>query len=228
MLDEPLQLLWIVAAYLIGSIPFGFLAGKMRGIDIRDHGSGNIGATNVLRTLGKPVGVTVLILDVAKGAIPVLLSLKYSDSSLIPIITAVSAILGHNYTCFLGFKGGKGIATSAGALAPLLPVPMLVALLLWVVLFFSTRYVSVASMGAAVSLPVTLGILDVARSQWDWILFGFTALLAVLAVWRHRSNIQKLRQGTENRFVPKSKRQDQEQASQENPDTATKTDHHDQ
>ena len=219
MLDDPLQLLWIVAAYLIGSIPFGFLAGKMRGIDIRDHGSGNIGATNVLRTLGKPVGISVLILDVAKGAVPVLLAQRFSDSSLIPIVTAVATILGHNYTCFLGFKGGKGIATSAGALAPLLPIPMLVALLLWIVLFFGTRYVSVASIGAAASLPITLGMLFATQKSRDWILFGFTALLAVLAVWRHRPNIQKLRNGTENRFVPKSKR--------ENPGTTTASHDHD-
>ena len=219
MLDDPLQLLWIVAAYVIGSIPFGFLAGKMRGIDIRDHGSGNIGATNVLRTLGKPVGITVLLLDVAKGAVPVLLAQRFSDSSLIPIVTAVATILGHNYTCFLSFKGGKGIATSAGALAPLLPIPMLVALVLWIVLFLASRYVSVASIGAAASLPVTLGILFATQKSSDWILFGFTALLAGLAVWRHRSNIQKLRNGNENRFVPKSKR--------ENPDTTTASNNHD-
>ena len=219
MPEDPLQFLWIVAAYVIGSIPFGFLAGKMRGIDIRDHGSGNIGATNVLRTLGKPVGITVLLLDVAKGAVPVLLAQKFSDSSLIPIVTAVATILGHNYTCFLSFKGGKGIATSAGALAPLLPIPMLVALVLWIVLFLVSRYVSVASIGAAASLPVTLGILFATQKSSDWILFGFTALLAGLAVWRHRSNIQKLRNGTENRFVPKSKR--------ENPDTTTASNNHD-
>jgi glycerol-3-phosphate acyltransferase PlsY len=205
MIEEPLQLLWIVAAYLVGSIPFGFLAGKMRGIDIRQHGSGNIGATNVLRTLGKPVGITVLILDIAKGVVPVLLAQKYSDSSLIPILTAVATILGHNYTCFLSFKGGKGIATSAGVLAPLLPVPLLIALLLWILLFFTTRYVSIASISAAVSLPVTLGILFATQQSSDWPLFGFTLLLGVLAVWRHRSNIQNLRNGSENRFEPKKK-----------------------
>jgi glycerol-3-phosphate acyltransferase PlsY len=223
MPDDPLQFLWTVAAYFIGSIPFGFLAGKMRGVDIRDHGSGNIGATNVLRTLGKPVGITVLLLDIAKGVVPVLLTQKFSDSSLIPIVTAVATILGHNYTCFLGFKGGKGIATSAGALAPLLPIPMLVALLLWITLFLATRYVSVASIGAAASLPITLGILFATQKNWDWILFGFTALLAGLAVWRHHSNIQNLRNGTENRFVPKSNRANPDP----DPDNATKTTDHD-
>lgn len=202
MPGDPLHYLWLPAAYLIGSVPFGFLAGKVRGIDIREHGSGNIGATNVLRTLGKPVGITTLILDVAKGMVPVLLAQHSSNSSLIAILTAVAAILGHNYTCFLGFKGGKGIATSAGALAPLLPIPMLVALVLWVILFFATRYVSVASIGAAASLPVTLGIISATKGSWDPVLFSFTALLSILAVWRHRSNIQKLRAGTENRFQP--------------------------
>lgn len=221
MPDDPLQFLWIVAAYFFGSIPFGFLAGKMRGIDIRDHGSGNIGATNVLRTLGKPVGISVLILDIAKGVVPVLLAQKFSDSSLIPVLTAVATILGHNYTCFLGFKGGKGIATSAGALAPLLPVPMLVALLLWIILFFATRYVSVASMGAAATLPITLSVIFATRKEWDWILFCFTALLAFLAVWRHRSNIQSLRNGTENRFISKSK------SAPTHADIATESNDHD-
>ena len=92
MTDHPLQLLWSVVGYFIGSIPFGFLAGKMRGIDIREHGSGNIGATNVLRTLGKPVGITVLIFDIAKGVVPVLLAKHFSDSSIIPILAAVATI----------------------------------------------------------------------------------------------------------------------------------------
>ena len=203
MTDHPLQLLWIAAAYFIGSIPFGFLAGKMRGIDIREHGSGNIGATNVLRTLGKPVGITVLIFDIAKGVVPVMLAQHFSDSSIIPIVAAVATILGHNYTCFLGFKGGKGIATSAGALAPLIPIPLLVAVLVWVIAFFVSRYVSVASIGAALSLPITLGIIFATGKTWDSVLFGFTLLLSILAIWRHRSNIQKLRAGTENRFQRK-------------------------
>jgi len=203
MIDHPLQLLWIVAGYLIGSIPFGYLAGKMRGVDIREHGSGNIGATNVLRTLGKPVGITVLIFDIAKGVVPVLLAKLYSDHSIVPILTAIATILGHNYTCFLGFKGGKGIATSAGALAPLIPIPLLVAVIVWLVLFFTSRYVSVASIGAALSLPITLGIIFATGKAWDPVLFGFTFLISILAVWRHRSNIQKLRAGTENRFQRK-------------------------
>jgi len=203
MNEESLQLLWIAAAYFIGSIPFGFLAGKMRGIDIREHGSGNIGATNVLRTLGKPVGITVLVLDIAKGAVPVLLAQRFCDSSMIPIIAAVAAILGHNYTCFLGFKGGKGIATSAGALAPLIPIPLLVGIIIWVLAFFASRYVSVASIAAAVSLPATLSVISATEKSWDPVLFGFTLLLSILAVWRHRSNIQKLRAGTENRFQRK-------------------------
>ncbi len=203
MNHELLQMLWIAVAYFIGSIPFGFLAGKMRGIDIRQHGSGNIGATNVLRTLGKPVGITVLIFDIAKGVAPVVLAKYFSDSSTIPIFAAVATILGHNYTCFLGFKGGKGIATSAGALAPLIPIPLLVAVLVWLILFFASRYVSVASIAAALSLPITLGIIFATGKAWAPVLFGFTLLLSILAIWRHRSNIQKLRAGTENRFQRK-------------------------
>lgn len=206
MIESPPQLLWIPAAYLIGAIPFGFLAGKMRGIDIRDHGSGNIGATNVLRTLGKPVGITVLILDILKGLVPVLLARHFCDDSLIHILAAVATIMGHNYTCFLRFKGGKGIATSAGALAPLLPIPLLIALVLWIVLFFTTRYVSVASMAAALSLPISLAVISAFDKNWDWPLFGLSVLLAVLAVWRHRSNIRNLRAGTEHRFEKKNKK----------------------
>ncbi len=208
MNDELFQILWIAAAYLIGSIPFGFLAGKVRGIDIREHGSGNIGATNVLRTLGKPVGITVLVFDIAKGVVPVLLAKHFSDNSIIPILAAVATILGHNYTCFLGFRGGKGIATSAGALAPLIPIPLLIAVLVWVIAFFASRYVSVASIAAALSLPITLGIIFATGKNWDPLLLGFTLLLSILAIWRHRSNIQKLRTGTENRFQRKSKSSD--------------------
>lgn len=116
-LTEIIQHWWPVPlAIFIGATPFGFLVGKMKGIDIREHGSGNIGSTNVLRTLGKPVGAAVLALDVLKGLVPVLIVKLVSDNSILHIATAMAAILGHNYTFWLKFKGGKGIATTAGAL----------------------------------------------------------------------------------------------------------------
>lgn len=196
----------VLLAYLVGATPFGYLAGRLRGIDIREHGSGNIGATNVLRTLGKPVGFAVLILDVLKGLVPALLARSVSDGSLVPIFTAVAAILGHNYTFWLGFKGGKGIATTAGAMAPLLFWPLVAAVLGWLILLKTTRYVSVASIGAAAIIPLAVTVLSLARGVWEWPLFLLSLLVFVLAVWRHRENIRRLCAGTENRFAPKKER----------------------
>ena len=198
--------IFILAGYLIGSIPFGYLAGRLRGIDIREHGSGNIGATNVLRTLGKPVGISVLVLDVLKGLIPVLIAKQLSDNSFVHILTAFSTIMGHNYTLWLRFKGGKGIATSAGALLPLIVVPLGIAAIIWVVLFFTTRYVSVASMGAALTIPIVTAVIQGVQGNWNPVLLIFTILMAAMAIWKHRGNIRKLCNGTENRFTPKPKK----------------------
>ncbi|MDF1657802.1 MAG: glycerol-3-phosphate 1-O-acyltransferase PlsY [Verrucomicrobiales bacterium] len=191
-------------AYVVGATPFGFLAGKLKGIDIREHGSGNIGATNVLRTLGKPIGITVLVLDVFKGMIPVIIAKMMSDNSALHIATAITAILGHNYTFWLKFKGGKGIATTAGAVIPILTVPILVAIAVWVIFLKLTRYVSVASIAAAVAIPLTLSIQNLVSGQWEWVIFGFAVFVCLLAIWKHRANIQRLRRGEENRFAAKS------------------------
>lgn len=213
--------LWAIPlAYLIGATPFGFLAGKLKGIDIRQHGSGNIGATNVLRVLGKPVGITVLVLDVLKGLVPVIIAQRVTGdgaASVIPIAAAIATILGHNYTFWLGFKGGKGIATSAGAIAPLIPLPLGIALALWGVAFAATRYVSVASIVAAVSLPVTALIQGLRAGALDWPTLVLTLFLAAMATWRHRTNIRRLREGTENRFVPRKKSPHPEEASADPP-----------
>lgn len=191
-------------AYVVGATPFGFLAGKMKGIDIRDHGSGNIGATNVIRTLGKPIGITVLILDIFKGMIPVIIAKVLSDDSAVHIATAIAAILGHNYTFWLGFKGGKGIATTAGAVIPILTLPILVAIAAWLVFVKATRYVSVASIAAALAIPITLSIQNFISGEWDWVVFGLAAFVCILAIWKHRANIGRLRRGEENRVAPKS------------------------
>ena len=204
----------VLLAYVIGATPFGFLAGKLRGIDIRSHGSGNIGATNVLRVLGKPIGITVLVFDVLKGLVPVVIAKVFAGegSSVIPIAAGIATILGHNYTFWLGFKGGKGIATSAGAIAPLIPIPLAVALALWGLAFAITRYVSIASILAAVSLPVTESLLALRRGSFDVPLLVFTLFLAVMATWRHRTNIRRLRNGTENRFEPGKRNRKNEDA----------------
>ena len=202
------EALLVLAAYVVGSLPFGLLAGKMRGIDIRQHGSGNIGATNVFRICGKRLGIAVFVLDLIKGLLPVILAKQLTSGSqgLVPVFCGVAAILGHNFPIWLKLRGGKGIAASAGVVGGLLPWALLVALIVWVAVFAATRYVSLASILAALSLPLTVGIStfrpESSRLASD---FVFAATVAVLAVWRHRSNIGRLRDGTEHRFTSKPK-----------------------
>lgn len=190
----------LAAAYVVGATPFGYLAGKLRGIDIRQHGSGNIGATNVIRVLGKGIGIPVFILDVLKGLVPVLVARELRGNLYCEIAAALGAVLGHNFTFWLGFKGGKGVATSAGALVSLMWLPACVAVATWLIVFYSSRYVAVASLAAATVLPVATAV----QSGFE-ALFCFALGLSVLAFWRHRSNIQRLRNGTEMRFQRRSK-----------------------
>lgn len=199
----------VLVAYLVGATPFGFLTGKMKGIDIREHGSGNIGATNVLRVLGKPVGITVLVLDVMKGLIPVIVAKLVSDSSLVHIATAMAAIIGHNYTFWLGFKGGKGIATTGGAILPIMPWALIAAVLGWIIVLKLSRYVSLASIAAALIIPLTLVVENLITGTWEWNIFGFGIFVCLLAIWKHRSNIGRLLRGEENRFAKKTSTSDQ-------------------
>jgi glycerol-3-phosphate acyltransferase PlsY len=190
-----------VASYLIGSIPTGFLWAKARGIDIRTVGSGNIGATNVMRTLGKGPGITVLLMDTLKGFIPVFLGPRLFgqvDAASLQIVCCVAVIAGHNWTCWLKFKGGKGVATSAGALLAFLPFPLACALAVWLIVFLLSRYVSLASICAAVSLPIATWFIEK-----DMTLFIFTVIVAAVAIYKHKSNIQRLLAGTENRIIAK-------------------------
>jgi glycerol-3-phosphate acyltransferase PlsY len=201
-------LLSVGTGYLIGSIPFGFLIAKSRGIDIRRHGSGNIGATNVLRVVGKKEGIFAFILDFLKGLLGVFAGFYFGGEQyavLMGIAATVAVILGHNYTFWLGFKGGKGIATSAGALVALMPWAILVALGFWLILFYSTRIVSLASIAAALSLPVTIGGMLALGLADDVALLPLSLAVAALATWRHRSNIERLRRGEEPRFGQKKK-----------------------
>ncbi|MDE0569680.1 MAG: glycerol-3-phosphate 1-O-acyltransferase PlsY [Verrucomicrobiales bacterium] len=212
----------VLAAYIAGSLPFGFWISKCLGVDIRNQGSGNIGATNVLRTLGRKVGITVLILDISKGFLPVLIGSRIIFKQLpdsmrnredivgtIYVLLAIGTILGHNYTFWLGFKGGKGIATSAGAIMSFLPEVLMGSTLVWILIFFLSRYVAIASIAAAFSIPILTASLDHnylfpdLNSSWPVISFGIIA--AIMAVWRHRSNIQRLIKGEEDRFKRKVK-----------------------
>ncbi len=190
-----------VGAYLLGSIPWGLLWGLARGIDIRTVGSGNIGATNTLRALGQGPGITVLILDAAKGFLPVLLApmiFKQVDKNALQIVCCVAAIAGHNWPIWLKFKGGKGVATSAGALLAFLPAALVCALAVWGVVFGISRYVSLASICAAVALPVATWFI-----LRDRTLLIFTAAVGAAVVYKHKANIQRLLAGTENRVGAK-------------------------
>jgi len=195
----------VIAAYLLGSIPTGFLVAKARGIDIRTVGSGNIGATNAFRILGKGPGFFVLFMDALKGWFaveviskfaPQILSVSVPDDYL-RITAGVAAILGHNYTCWLRFKGGKGVATSAGVVAALVPWSLLIVLGLWIVLFVATRYVSVASIVAAFALPFATWF----TTDHNVRLTIITGALGALAIYKHKANLQRLFNGTENRIA---------------------------
>ena len=198
----------------MGSIPFGFLIGKIKGIDIRQHGSGNIGATNVFRTLGKQSGISCLLLDFTKGLVPVLIARNMVEPMMaeqqftaqsIEVLTALASIMGHNYSPWIGFKGGKGIATTAGAITALMPFGLVLLILVWAIFTFATKYVSVGSIAAAASLPILViagsayhGKL--ANGTWNKPLFIFSLIAAILAIWKHRANIARLKAGTENRM----------------------------
>ena len=195
----------IVLAYLLGSIPTGFLVGKARGIDIRTMGSGNIGATNVFRYFGTVAGILVLAVDALKGFIAVALLTRLvwhafgtsgtaTDREALEIVAGLAAILGHNFTCWLRFKGGKGIATSAGVLVALVPYALLIILAVWIVVLGLTRFVSLASICASATLPFATWATGGSATM-----IGITAAMTTLAIYKHKSNIQRLVKGTETR-----------------------------
>jgi acyl phosphate:glycerol-3-phosphate acyltransferase len=226
-------------AFLLGSIPFGLIIAKAKGIDIRNHGSGNIGATNVFRIVGKKYGLSCLLLDALKGFIPVVIAVNLVRFSgrepqfhvglldpfalvlpvseqlkvqMVHVISALAAVLGHNYSPWVGFKGGKGIATSAGVLIALMPAAVLLLVVVFLITLVATRFVAVASMVAAASLPILThvgarfhknpeGISLWEAGTWNKPLFFFSLVIAILAIWKHRTNISRLREGTESRFV---------------------------
>jgi glycerol-3-phosphate acyltransferase PlsY len=193
-----------LGGYLLGSIPTGYLVAKARGIDIRTVGSKNMGATNVFRTLGKGPGIFVLLVDALKGyaasawladGLLHLFNSPNSEPQTNHLIAGIAAVLGHNYTCWLQFKGGKGIATTAGVFLALAPTAVGIALALWIVTFAATRYVSVASILAAVALPTAVWF-----TQENLALRVIAIILGVLAIYKHKANIERLMKGTENRI----------------------------
>lgn len=195
-----------VVSYLLGSIPFGVIAGLIAGVDVRLHGSGNIGATNTLRVLGKKYGYAVFFADALKGFLAVRFALwlghfnQAASYYLIGILAAMFVVVGHSFPIWLRFRGGKGVAAAAGACLGLLPVATLIAAAVWIAAFFAFRFVSLASIIAAVALPLSVWLLSLAASSVDPVLLGFTCLIAALIIVRHRSNIVRLLQGREPRF----------------------------
>ena len=198
----------LIGSYLLGSIPFGYVAGRIAGIDIRKHGSGNVGATNVIRTLGKTYGYPVFALDFTKGFAAVKVSVwaacriqsQCDSPELFGILAAISSVVGHSFPVWLGFKGGKGVATSAGALMALSPLAALIGLAIWIVTLWLTRYVSVASIAAAGALPFVILITKRLSQDTGKLLFYSSICLAGVIIWRHRSNLSRLIRGREPRF----------------------------
>lgn len=200
-----------LVSYLLGSIPAGYIAGRIAGIDIRHAGSGNIGATNVTRVLGKRYGYPVFIVDFLKGLMAVSMSILIekraqpvsAPTELLGIVAAISTVIGHAFPVWLSFKGGKGVATSMGALFGLMPFMALIGIAVWVITFEVTRYVSVASMTAALAVPISILILMPLKQTGGAVLLYFSICLAALVIFRHRSNLSRLVRGTEPRFKRK-------------------------
>jgi glycerol-3-phosphate acyltransferase PlsY len=191
----------LLIAYLAGSIPFAYLAGKLfKGIDLREHGSGNLGATNVFRVMGWKIASVVMILDMAKGALPVLLlPQRFAPSNPVPwaIAFGVAAIVGHVKSVFLLWKGGgKGVATAGGVFLALAPVPSLISLSVWGIVLYLSGYVSLASLSSAVALTIAVAIMIGVTSP----ITITCALITLFVFWTHRANIGRLRRGEENRF----------------------------
>ena len=201
----------LLGSYLLGSIPFGYVAGKIRGIDIRKIGSGNIGATNVVRVLGKRYGYSVFVLDFLKGfgAVKISMSIatdarpEWASPEIFGIFAAIASVIGHSFPVWLKFRGGKGVATSAGALFGLIPLAALIGIVIWVLVFWLTRYVSVASVVAAATLPLVILIMTRLDQIHGNALFYSSLGLAAVVMWRHRSNFSRLMHGSEPRFTRK-------------------------
>lgn len=194
--------IFLLFAYLLGSIPTGYLVGKFsQGIDIRQYGSGNIGATNVFRILGKKAAIFTLIFDFVKGYLPVLIAQQKFQGNylqeLFPFLIGMMTIFGHTWTIFLRFRGGKGVATAAGVFFALFPLPTLFTVVVFILLVTLTGYISVGSIGSALFLPLSIWFFE-----HSFILTLTTSFISFLVIFNHRQNIQRLIQGKENKFTP--------------------------
>ncbi|MBV8101307.1 MAG: glycerol-3-phosphate 1-O-acyltransferase PlsY [Verrucomicrobia bacterium] len=207
-------LLILAPTYLIGSVPWGFILARARGVDIRQKGSGNIGAANAARVMGRKWGYLVFLCDFFKGFLSVKLGqliagFFWVDPVLAGVLAATASVIGHDFPVWLGFKGGKGIATLAGVVLGLFP-PLVCVLFgaVWAAVFLLGRYTSLASISAVIALPIAAALI-VAKKEADFpLLIGFCVFMAALAIWKHRSNIVRLLNGTENRFGKKPRAED--------------------
>lgn len=184
-------------AYLIGSVPTSYIIGRLHGIDLREHGSGNLGGTNAYRVMGAAAGVPVVLIDATKGFVPAYFFPAWDGSAIgnLALLYGLAAIAGHVWSIFMRFRGGKGVATGVGVLVALAPASALIGLLVWIGVVAITRYVSVASISAATLVPLTAWLTDEARST-----VLFSAAVAILVWWTHRGNLKRLARGQEHRF----------------------------
>jgi acyl phosphate:glycerol-3-phosphate acyltransferase len=191
-------LIWLGLSYLLGAIPTSYLAGRLfKGIDLREQGSRNLGATNVYRVLGWKYAIPVGLLDAAKGAIPVwLFGPQVPELPLLPLFCGVAAVVGHVFSIFVGFKGGKGVATASGVVLALAPWALLAVLVIWAALVWLTGYVSLGSVVSAALFPLAAYFLEGSRGP----VLATEIALAGFIIWKHRVNLRRLRAGTENRF----------------------------
>ena len=189
-------IIYLILSYLCGAIPFGYIIAKLfKHLDIRTIGSGNPGATNVYRTVSKPLGILTLCLDVLKGFLPVYIATLINFSPYLIITVALVTIIGHIFTLFLNFKGGKGVATACGVFLALNPLSILICLLVFIIVLSIFKYVSLASISAAIMLPISLYLLN---SLYEIIIFS--CIISILVIIRHISNIKRLLNGTENKI----------------------------
>jgi glycerol-3-phosphate acyltransferase PlsY len=190
---------WLAASYLLGAIPTSYLAGRVfRGIDLREHGSRNLGASNLYRVLGWRYAVPVGLFDAAKGLIPVLVfAPRVSSSELFALVCGLSAVLGHVFSVFVGFRGGKGVATAAGVMLGLAPAALAVAAAVWVALVYTTGYVSLGSIVAAAVFPAAVALLEPPDQP---LVLWLDVAVAAAIIWFHRGNIRRQLNGTESRF----------------------------
>ena len=198
-MQSPAEIVWraaaLAAAYLLGSIPFSYLVARRHGVDVRAVGSGNVGATNVMRSVGRAAGLVAFVLDFVKGALASQIGLWVEPAGPLPALCATLAVIGHMYPVWLRFRGGKGVATGAGAFLPLVPVATAAALVTFAVVLAVARYVSLASIAGTLVLAFAAFLLGAPTP-----VVRAAAGMALLIVWKHRANLERIAHGTENRI----------------------------